>query len=394
MELARISLVKYIAKLKGMYNVSFQVNDLDRLATLVVQGDSEIMAPHLVRARAQALLSQCEDSLQDNDNIREVFLAADEIPAYNYPRARRCKRGDYLASNVVQQTTGRRLEMRITNIHYTQTAKRKVSEWLTLENPVHVPQPVGIGAAMKKLQSYLNTLTDSRFHGDNAAFNYNNRGLLFYGPPGNGKTTLIRYCAFKSHLPIIRLSAADLNLENVPKVFKIAREYGPLLLIIEEIDTLMSRKVYNVYNGVINELLQQLDGISMEHPFLVIATSNYPDELDEALFRPGRIGEKIEIPLPDKEARKQYISTFCAAKGRNIVLGDQLLTRFSRMTDEMSFAQIEGLLQECGMTIMHSGETCTSELFGNTFLDRLSKWEQSNQIHSIGFCQNIKGENY
>jgi len=129
------------------------------------------------------------------------------------------------------------------------------------------------------------------------------RGILFYGEPGNGKTTTIRTIISNYDFkPVTVQSSNQTNDEMITEAFEYALEQSPALLYIEDLDSLLGTSVS------VSHFLNLLDGVSSRNGILVIATANNLDKLNEAVTdRPSRFDRKILIPLPDKDMTKRYL---------------------------------------------------------------------------------------
>jgi len=142
------------------------------------------------------------------------------------------------------------------------------------------------------------------------------RGVLFYGPPGCGKTLLAKAIATECSANFISVKGPELltmwfgeSESNVREVFDKARQSAPCVLFFDELDSIgISRGRGSGGGGeaadrVINQLLTEMDGIGVKKNVFVVGATNRPDILDEALLRPGRLDQLVYIPLPDKKSR-------------------------------------------------------------------------------------------
>ncbi|QSZ40767.1 AAA family ATPase [Sulfurimonas aquatica] len=136
------------------------------------------------------------------------------------------------------------------------------------------------------------------------------KGMLLYGPPGTGKTMLAKAFAREAELPFISITGLELlDPTKTKKVFSKAKEYAPSIVFIDEIDTIGKRGGGNEREVPINKLLAEMDGFSDvkgENVFVVAAT-NYKENIDDAIIRPGRIEIHIEINNLDKDARQYFL---------------------------------------------------------------------------------------
>lgn len=178
----------------------------------------------------------------------------------------------------------------------------------------------GMAALKRTLQvSVLAALQHSEAH---ARFGLSlPKGLLLYGPPGCAKTSIAKCLAKEANMTFIASSAAEVYSPYVgcaerfiTQIFNTARKNAPCLIFLDEIDSLVGRRT--VANGsgggsvqlrILSTLLTEMDGIvsggdSLQH-ILVVAATNRPDMVDDALLRPGRFDKLIHIPAPDLPSR-------------------------------------------------------------------------------------------
>ena len=146
------------------------------------------------------------------------------------------------------------------------------------------------------------------------------RGLLLLGPPGTGKTLLAKAMANEAGVPFYSLSGADfvelfvgMGAHRVREVYGQARKHKAAIVFIDELDALGARSTADSgglgggdreYNQTINQLLVELDGFGRSS-VLTVAASNFEENLDPALLRPGRFDRRVYVPLPDAEARRE-----------------------------------------------------------------------------------------
>ncbi len=182
------------------------------------------------------------------------------------------------------------------------------------------------------------------------------KGLLMFGPPGCGKTLLIKAAANELNVSFLTISAPDLlkrgveyAVAEIKDIFLRAREQSPTMIFIDEIDTIGEGSVFG--RTVIGQLLSEMDGIKKLENVMVVATTNKPWFLDSALLRPGRFDRVLYIGPPDFEARrKMLITQLCAIKGSNTLDYDLL----SNLTKEYSGADISAIIQEVKMELVRN----------------------------------------
>ena len=173
-------------------------------------------------------------------------------------------------------------------------------------------------------------------------------GLLLYGPPGCGKTMVVKAAANELDIPMLSISGAELlrqgyeySIRVIKETFNRARENAPAIIFIDEIDTLGEQSIFG--RSVIGQLLVEMDGIRNIRNVMVIATSNKPWLLDNALLRPGRFDKSIYVPLPNAETRKElFILNLKDIKGFDEVD----LDRAVRLTEGYSGADIVAVCDE------------------------------------------------
>ncbi len=136
------------------------------------------------------------------------------------------------------------------------------------------------------------------------------KGMLLYGPPGTGKTMLAKAFAKEAELPFISTTGLELlQPEKTKLIFTKAKAYAPAIIFIDEIDTLGKRDGENGREVPINKLLSEMDGFAGRkgEDIFVIAATNYKENIDPAIIRPGRVEIHIEINNLDKDARQYFL---------------------------------------------------------------------------------------
>src|ERR687884_509574 len=145
------------------------------------------------------------------------------------------------------------------------------------------------------------------------------KGLLLYGPPGTGKTMIAKAVATTSEANFISIKGPELiskwvgeSEKGVREVFRKARQAAPCVVFFDELDAIAPRRGgsegdSHVTERVISQMLTEMDGLEDLKGVVVIGATNRPDIIDEALLRPGRFDRMLEVPIPDKDARKQIL---------------------------------------------------------------------------------------
>jgi len=190
------------------------------------------------------------------------------------------------------------------------------------------------------------------------------KGILLHGKPGTGKTLMARAMAGEAGVPFYAVSGSDfvqmyvgVGAARVRELFKKAREAGGGVIFIDEIDAL-GKKRSDGLNGndereqTLNALLTEMQGFSDEAGIVVIAATNRPDTLDEALLRPGRFDRRVEIGLPDLSARKQILALHAQNKPLSPATD---LDKLAVDTVFFSGAMLEGLMNDAAISAAKRG---------------------------------------
>ena len=207
------------------------------------------------------------------------------------------------------------------------------------------------------------------------------KGVLLYGPPGTGKTMLARACAATTRSNFFRLSGPMLvqkyigeGARIVREVFELAKEKAPSIIFIDEIDAVGGKRsdAENSHgerevSRTMLELLNQLDGFSQFNDVKVICATNRPDTLDPALMRAGRLDRKIELPMPDEEARISILKIHSSKMN----LSDGVNFReIARSTEDFNGAMLKAVCVEAGMcALRRNGE----QLNHDDFIDGIAQ---------------------
>jgi len=185
------------------------------------------------------------------------------------------------------------------------------------------------------------------------------KGVILYGQPGTGKTLLAKAVANQTSATFLRVVGSELikkYLGEGPKlvreIFKIAEDYAPSIVFIDEIDAVGSTRYDSSSGGekevqrTMLELLNQLDGFDSRSDVKVIMATNKIESLDPALIRPGRIDRKIEFPFPDEKTKRRI---FGIHTSKMSLAEDVNLEEFIMSKDDLTGADIKALCSESGL---------------------------------------------
>jgi len=186
------------------------------------------------------------------------------------------------------------------------------------------------------------------------------RGILLYGPPGCGKTYIVRAVAGEGHANVLSVKGSELlnkwvgeSEKNVRELFRRARQASPTLMFFDELDALAPVRGGGTDGGtadrVVAALLTELDGAESLRDVVVVGATNRPDMIDPALLRPGRLERLVYVPPPDARGRADILR----ANAKNVPFADDV--DLDEVADELwlySAADCAALVREAALTAM------------------------------------------
>jgi proteasome-associated ATPase len=162
------------------------------------------------------------------------------------------------------------------------------------------------------------------------------RGILLYGPPGCGKTLLVKAIATDNDMTFFNVSIADVlskwvgeSERIIKEIFRQAHEKKPSIVFFDEIEALFTVRgmmdTSGVHKNIIAQILSEMDGLVRLHDVFVVGATNRADLVDPALLRPGRFDEIIEIPRPDRTAAEEILGIYLA---ENVPVAEEVVREF------------------------------------------------------------------
>lgn len=191
------------------------------------------------------------------------------------------------------------------------------------------------------------------------------KGVLLYGPPGTGKTLLARAVAATLNVNFLKVVSSAIvdkyigeSARVIREMFTYAREHTPCIIFMDEIDAIGSRRMSEGNSSdrevqrTLMELLNQMDGFDELGQVKIIMATNRPDTLDPALLRPGRLDRKIEICLPNDQARLDILTIYSSKLNLTMPTGELSkidLEAVVKLSDGFNGADLRNVCTEAGM---------------------------------------------
>jgi 26S proteasome regulatory subunit T4 len=184
-------------------------------------------------------------------------------------------------------------------------------------------------------------------------------GVLLYGPPGTGKTLLAKAIASNIDANFLKVVASGIvdkyigeSARVIREMFNYAKEHQPCIIFMDEIDAIGGKRFSEGTSAdrevqrTLMELLSQLDGFEQLEKVKIVAATNRPDTLDPALMRPGRLDRKIEIPLPNEQARMEILKIHASKISKH---GDIDYEAIVKLAESFNGADLRNICTEAGM---------------------------------------------
>ena len=227
----------------------------------------------------------------------------------------------------------------------------------------------GEDEAKENLQEVVNYLHDpSKYESIGAKMP---KGILLVGPPGTGKTMLVKAVAGESNVPFFSISGSEfvemfvgMGASKVRDLFKQAKEKAPCIVFIDEIDAIGQKRSGGQYGGndereqTLNQLLTEMDGFEGNTGVIILAATNRPESLDPALTRPGRFDRRVPVELPDLKGREEILKVHA----KKVALAPGIdFTTVARMASGASGAELANIVNEAALRAVRAGRKSVTQ---------------------------------
>lgn len=284
-----------------------------------------------------------------------------------------------LSFNVKYNVANNTILIRQTNI--SQGLLINGDSYLIPKSDIRFDDVIGLDESKQRLQMIIDYLADP------AAFDALRvkpaMRILFYGPPGCGKTMMAK--AFANHIncPFFSISAAEITSQKyagfgatlLRKVFYSAKQTTPCVIFLDELDAFGNRAGFNTDSvgydarSIMNTLLVLLDGIGTDESIIVLGATNRINDLDQALLRPKRFGTCVQMELPGNQQRENLIKKRLHPNECIDDHSEMTELILSRTTEELSPAKIEDIIAEIKLKAIAKGHKKVSKDDLNEVID-------------------------
>ncbi len=251
----------------------------------------------------------------------------------------------------------------------TQEKKKKSAEKKTTRSTVTFKDVIGLDAVIKEVTEIVDFLTNPKKYKAMGA--ELPKGILFEGPPGNGKTLIAKAIANEADCNFIYQAGSSfvekyvgVGAERVRELFEKARKGKPTLIFIDEIDAIGAVNRGDggneEYRQTINQLLCELDGFESGDDVIVIAATNHAHALDKALTRAGRFDRIVKVPAPDLKAREEILNYYLKKLPKKYVSPD-FIKRLAMRLGGLSSSDLRVLVNEAALLAVRYNATRVEE---------------------------------
>jgi len=366
--------------LQSEYKVSLVFNGGEELVNLLLQSSPNRLTPKELTATMIKQLAGVSKSIIRYPEIETIELQCENLPDYPHEIYRRTVRGDYLTFEKREKCDGNKYIISFEKIKYC-TQKSVDCGAYRIERPKNLclNDIVGLDDLKLELQDALDFITGKN---KNANIPPPALGYILAGEPGTGKSATIAALASNCDIPVFFANSAVFSdAKKIDDLFTKAKKMSPAIIVMDELNSIgNSSQPWRV--EAINTLLAHMDGVEESSKLLVLGSTNYINQIEVALRRPGRFSRIIQVGLPEPEARDQYIRKF--EKQYSFELTEQDRQFLVRLTEGKTIAVMKGVLEHALRTSARSGENLTSDKLEAAYNHIICKNCNSNN-RSIGF---------
>jgi transitional endoplasmic reticulum ATPase len=221
-------------------------------------------------------------------------------------------------------------------------------------------------------------------------------GVLLYGPPGTGKTMLAKAVANESGANFISVKGPEVmskwvgeSEKHVREIFKRAKQVAPTIIFLDEMDSIAPRRGLEagtrVHENIVSQILTEMSGLEELHNVVVIAATNRPDMLDQAVLRPGRFDRQVLVGAPDEKARLEILKIHT----KNMPIAKEIdLKKLAKETDGYSGADLEAMAREAALNALRKNFKAKS-VTKSDFTESMKRSKPSINENMVRFYEKI-----
>ena len=312
--------------------------------------------------------------------IEKIEVHCDPLPVYPHDITRRTVRGDYLTFTVEEEHRGDSCIISYKNLKYTTQSNIECGTY-RIERPknLSLSDIVGLDSQIAELQDALDYITGK--YGD-STLPPPALGYILEGPPGTGKTATIAALASQADVPVFFAnSAVFADAKKIDDLFSKAKKMAPAIVVMDELNSI-GRADQSWRVDAINTLLSHMDGMEESAKLLVLGSTNYVNQIEIALRRPGRFTRIVHIGVPDNDARSLYVRKF--EQKYAFALEEKDREEFVALTDGKTIAVIKSVLEHALRTSVRTEKKLDFALLKVSF-EHIISHDSKNSANTIGF---------